>query len=89
MPQLAIAGPVLPLPMRRHPVHPNPNAGAPPPLPPSRSDADKESEIAGMARKGTARPMRVGPAAAKQLLQLLRSSDPNLRISKKAAEEAG
>ena len=25
--------------------------------------------------------MRVGPAAAKQLLQLLRSSDPNLRIS--------
>lgn len=31
--------------------------------------------------------MRVGPAAAKQLLHLLRSSDPNLRISSKKADD--
>lgn len=59
---------------------------------PCRSDADKESEIKQMTRtrkNGGKDGMRVGPAAARQLLQLLRSSDPNLRISSSGKESEG
>ncbi|PRW57835.1 crossover junction endonuclease EME1B-like [Chlorella sorokiniana] len=58
-------------------------------LDPTRSDADKEGEIKQMERTrkaGGKSGMRVGPAAARQLLQLLRSGDPNLRISSSSKE---
>lgn len=57
---------------------------------PDRSDASKEAEIKEMTRTAISQGkagMRVGPAAAKQLLHLLRSSDPNLRISSKKADD--
>ncbi|KAL4434111.1 hypothetical protein ABPG75_000552 [Micractinium tetrahymenae] len=59
-------------------------------LEPNRSDKEKEQEIASLRNVGTATVRRVGPAAARQLLQLLRSSDPNLRIREpKEGEAAG
>lgn len=45
-----------------------------------RSDREKEQEIASLRNVGTATARRVGPVAARQLLQLLRSRDPDLRI---------
>lgn len=51
-----------------------------------RSDAEKEAAIAGERRVGTAKSMRVGPAAARQLLGLLRSDDPDLKIRQDAGE---
>lgn len=39
-------------------------------------------------RVGTATARRVGPAAARNLLQLLRCDDPNLRVKRDGKEEA-
>ncbi|PSC73147.1 crossover junction endonuclease EME1-like isoform B [Micractinium conductrix] len=52
-------------------------------LDPTRSDKQKTDEIANLSRaRGNpgARAMRVGPAAAKQLLDLLRCADPDVRV---------
>lgn len=54
-----------------------------------RSDKEKETELADMDRVGHARVKRVGPAAARQLLSLLRCDNPNLRIKAGEAGEAG
>ncbi len=60
------------------------------PCPAFRSDREKEQEIANLRNVGTATARRVGPVAARQLLQLLRSSEPDLRIREpKDGEAAG
>ena len=45
-----------------------------------RSDAATCKEIADMIRVGSKSGMRVGPAAATQLLELLRSDNPDLKV---------
>ena len=45
-----------------------------------RSDAATSKEIADMIRVGSKSAMRVGPAAATQLLELLRSDNPDLKV---------
>ena len=64
---------------------PPPHAPAHPPNHPlpCSSDKQKTDEIANLSRaRGNpgARAMRVGPAAAKQLLDLLRCADPDVRV---------
>ncbi|KAI3434817.1 hypothetical protein D9Q98_002874 [Chlorella vulgaris] len=58
-------------------------------LDPSRPDVEKEKEIAQEMRVSVSAStkMKVGPAAARQLLQLLRCEDPSLRISKEARDD--
>lgn len=50
--------------------------------PPFRDDGDKQRELQELRRTGGTSNMRVGPAAAKQLLQLLRCDDPGLKVKK-------
>jgi hypothetical protein len=54
-----------------------------------RPDVEKEKEIAQEMRVSVSAStkMKVGPAAARQLLQLLRCEDPSLRISKEARDD--
>jgi hypothetical protein len=42
--------------------------------------ADKVRQLEALPRVGTARPTRVGPKAARQLLELLTSEDPDVRV---------
>lgn len=53
-----------------------------------RSDAATCKEIADLIRVGSKSGMRVGPAAATQLLELLRSGNPDLKVAGEEKEEA-
>ena len=53
-----------------------------------RSDAATSKEIADMIRVGSKSGMRVGPAAATQLLELLRSDNPDLKVKGDDKEDA-